>query len=297
MTTTPLEALLGRLDLQALGDDRFRGDNEPSPWGRLFGGMVAAQALVAATRTVPETHLAHSLHAYFLRAGDPEQDVELSVDRIRDGRSFITRRVVAAQAGKAIFNMSASFHVVEEGPAHATAMPQGIPDPETLPTWRELAAPVLDKLPPVARRRFGHDRPIDLRFTNTPTFLGGGRGEGPNHVWFRADGPLPTDPRIHRAVLAYASDMSLLDNIVRPHMPEQGATRRHLQLASLDHAVWFHRPDFNFEGWMLYAQDSPGAGFARGFTRGTIYAQDGTLVASVVQEGLLRPLDPAKASK
>lgn len=296
MKPTPTEALIGRLDLEPLGDDRFRGDNEPNSWGRLFGGMVAAQALVAATRTVPGSHHAHSLHAYFLRAGDPELDVVLSVDRIRDGRSFITRRVVAEQNGKAIFNMSASFHSLEEGPAHAMQMPQ-VPAPETLPTWRELAQPILDKLSGAARKRFGEARAIDLRFTNTPTFLGGGRGEGDNHVWFRSSGPLPKDPALHRAVLTYATDMSLLDNIVRPHVPEDGTHRRHLMLASLDHAVWFHRPDFDPEGWMLYAQDSPAAGFARGFTRGTIFAQDGTLIASVAQEGLLRPIDPAHQAK
>lgn len=289
MIPDPTEGLLRRLDLEDLGDDRFRGDNEPNDYGRLFGGMVAAQALAAAQRTVGRSHSAHSLHAYFLRAGDPDLDVVLSVDRIRDGSSFITRRVVAEQKGAAIFNMSASFHIAEESFEHAFEMPKDAGDPESLPTWAEIAAPIVEKLPPHLKKRMTQMRAIDQRFTRTPTFLGGAKSDGPNNMWFRASSPLPEDPRIHQAVLAYASDMSLLDNIVRPHAA--GPDRGQVMMASLDHAVWFHHPSVRADQWLLYHQDSPAAAGARGFARGSIYTQDGRLVASVAQEGLMRQID------
>ena len=295
MIPDPIEGLLGRLDLEDLGGDRFRGDHEPNAWGRLFGGMVAAQALSAVYRTVPRSHCAHSLHAYFLRAGDPNTDVTLSVDRIRDGRSFITRRVVAEQKGTAIFNMSASFHVTEESQhEHAFAMPPDCGDPDQLPSWADLAKPMFDKLPAHARQRMNQVRPIELRFTIPPTFLGGGPSEGPNNVWFRAASALPEDPRIHQAVMTYASDMSLLDNIVRPHAA--GFDRANIMMASLDHAIWFHRSGVRADEWMLYHQDSPAAAGARGFARGSIYTRDGRLVASVAQEGLMRTVDPKRVS-
>jgi len=291
MIPDPIASLLRRLDLEDLGDDRFRGDNEPNDWGRLFGGMVAAQALAAAQLTVERTHSAHSLHAYFLRAGDPDLDVILSVDRIRDGSSFITRRVVAEQKGAAIFNLSASFHIAEESFEHAFEMPD-VGKPQDHPTWAELAAPMVEQLPKHLQKRMTQVRPIEQRFTRTPTFLGGGNSDGPNDVWFRATAALPEDPRIHQAVLTYASDMSLLDNMVRPHA--SGIERGNVMMASLDHAIWYHQPSVRADQWMLYHQDSPAAAGARGFTRGTIYAQDGTLVASVAQEGLMRKVDMRK---
>lgn len=284
-----LQTLLRRLDLKAAGQDEFEGENEPNSWGRLFGGMVAAQSLVAACRTVEGQHLPHSLHAYFLRPGDPEQPVRYSVDRIRDGRSFTTRRVVAAQGDHAIFNMSASFHVEEEGYGHAFAMPDA-PGPDSLKTWRELAEPRAKQLDEHQRKRFLEARPIDMRYTKTPIFLGGDASEGDNCVWFRAAGTLPDDLNTHLVVLTYASDMALLDNIARPHGRPDGS--RPMQMASLDHSLWFHRRDLRADQWLLYHQDSPVAFGSRGLARGTIYDTAGRLVASVAQEGLMRPVKP-----
>jgi len=280
-------ALLRRLDLQVLAEDEFEGEKEPNSWGRLFGGMVAAQALVAACRTVEQERMVHSLHAFFLRPGDPDQPVHYTVDRIRDGRSFTTRRVVASQGGKAIFNMAASFHATEEGFEHQSTMPEA-PDPLSLPSWLDLAKGMAEKMEEPQKSRFLEPRPIEMRYTRTPTFLGGGRSDGDNCVWFRASGPLPDDPLVHRYVLTYASDMTLLDNIIRPHGRPDGT--RGAQMASLDHAVWFHRPDIKVDDWLLYHQDSPAAAGARGLARGTVYDRSGRLVASVAQEGLMRPL-------
>lgn len=284
-----LQNLLRRLDLRATGQDEFEGENEPNSWGRLFGGMVAAQSLVAACRTVDSDHLPHSLHAYFLRPGDPEQPVRYAVDRIRDGRSFTTRRVVAAQAGRAIFNMSASFHVEEEGYAHAFEKPEA-PAPETLKTWRDLAEKRASQMSEQQRKRYLEDRPIDMRYTRTPIFLGGPASEGDNSVWLRTAGAMPEDPQLHLAVLTYASDMALLDNIARPHGRPDGS--RAMQMASLDHSLWFHRRDLRTDEWLLYHQDSPVAFGARGLARGTLFDGMGRLVASVAQEGLMRVAKP-----
>jgi acyl-CoA thioesterase-2 len=276
--------LLDILDLEPLERNLFRGRSPQVGWQRVFGGLVISQALVAATRTV-EDRAPHSLHGYFLLPGDPSVPIIYEVDRIRDGRSFTTRRVVAIQHGAAIFAMSASFHVAEDGYDHAFSMPE-VPQPEDLPSEKEIAARFIDKLPDNIRRYFERERPIELRPVNLGRFLGaGGPVDACQHVWIRATGPLPDDPAIHSCVLAYASDMTLLDTALVPH--GTSVFSPDIQPASLDHAMWLHRP-FRADEWMLYVQDSPSAQGARGLTRGTIYDRQGTLVASVAQEGLIR---------
>jgi acyl-CoA thioesterase-2 len=279
-----LSDLLQILDLEEIDFNIYRGQNEPSRHGRLFGGQVAAQALVAAGRTIDGLP-AHSLHAYFLRPGDPATPVVYTVDRIRDGRSFATRRVVGQQRGKAIFNMSVSFHAPEQSYEHQDVMPDA-PPPEDVPTWLERVNAVWDKLPPQMKEVAPSDRPIDVRHVQVPTYLGGEPEHGPSQVWIRAEGDVPDDPFVHQCLLAYATDISLLDNILRPHgrLGKLGP----MMVASIDHAVWFHRP-MRIDEWLLYHQDSPAAFGARGFARGELYTRDGVLVASVAQEGLMRP--------
>jgi acyl-CoA thioesterase-2 len=280
-----LADLLRLLELEEIDTDVYRGENERGRPGRLFGGQVAAQALVAAGRTV-ETGRAHSLHGYFLRPGDPSHPVLYTVDRIRDGRSFTTRTVVAKQRGHAIFNLACSFHADETGYEHQLPMPEA-PDPETVWTWQEMVQTQVKNLPKeIASWVMGGPRAIDIRHVQVPSFLGGKDHEGPSLVWFKTARAIGDAPLEHQAVLTYASDMSLLDNMVRPY----GRIGRlgPLMTASLDHAVWFHRP-FRVDDWLLYAQESPAAAGARGFARGTIYTRTGQLVASVAQEGLMRP--------
>lgn len=288
-----LDELLSLLDLEEIDPNIYRGHNESGRTGRLFGGQVAAQALVAATRTV-EDKAAHSLHSYFLRAGDPSTPVLYTVDRIRDGRSFMTRRVVAVQRGRAIFNMSVSFHDPEPGYEHQVAMPDA-PDPEDVPTWSERLAELAKQLPEQSRGWAPRERPIDVRHVTPPTYLGGGPDAGPGLVWMRVERRLPDDPGLHQSILTYASDISLLDNVVRPH--GRSGPRGPLMMASLDHALWFHRP-CRVDEWLLYAQDSPVATGGRGFARGAFYTRDGSLVASAAQEGLMRPVtDPEDRSE
>jgi acyl-CoA thioesterase-2 len=283
-TEERLDELLALLDLEEIDTDVYRGRNESSRTQRLFGGQVAAQALAAAGRTV-ERGLAHSLHGYFLRPGDPGHPVLYTVDRIRDGRSFTTRCVVARQRGQAIFNVSCSFHAEESGYEHQLPMPEA-PDPEAVPTWEELVRQRLERLPKEMRPWVGGPRAIDLRHVQVPTFLGGPPFEGPSLVWLRVPREIEDDPVRHQTLLTYASDISLIDNMVRPY----GRIGRlgPVMTASLDHALWFHRR-FRIDDWLLYVQESPAAAGARGFARGMIYARDGTLVASVAQEGLMRP--------
>lgn len=284
-----LKDLLTILDLEEIDANIFRGQNEESRWGRLFGGQVAAQALVAAGRTVNGLP-AHSLHAYFLRPGDPAIPVVYTVDRIRDGRSFVTRRVVGQQRGKAIFNLSVSFHEPESSYEHQSAMPDA-PDPETVPRWSERMAKVVDRLPEELKKIAPEERPIDVRHVDLPTYLGGEPTSGPSQAWIKAQGKLADDRFLHQCVLTYATDISLLDNILRPH--GRLGTLGPMMVASIDHAIWFHRP-FRIDEWTLYVQDSPAAFGARGFARGTLYTQEGTLVASVAQEGLMRPAKVAE---
>jgi acyl-CoA thioesterase-2 len=284
--TSAVQELLAILDLESIEVNLFRGRSPQVGWQRVFGGQVIGQALVAACRTVDRIadRPPHSLHAYFLLAGDPKVPIIYEVDRIRDGRSFTTRRVVAIQHGQAIFAMSVSFHGTESGLNHQAEMPK-VPGPELLPSDAEIRQRVLPMMPDPVRRYFERERPIELRVVEFERYLGKKFPEGRLNVWIRTTGSLPDAAAIHQCVLAYASDMMLLDAALIAH----GRTvfEKTIMAASLDHALWFHRP-FKADEWLLYAQDSPNAGGARGFARGLIFARDGTLVASVAQEGLLR---------
>jgi acyl-CoA thioesterase-2 len=274
------------LNLETLELNLFRGRSPQSSWQRVFGGQVIGQALVAACRTVEDVAVRppHSLHAYFLLGGDPKVPIIYEVDRIRDGKSFTTRRVVAIQHGHAIFSMSASFHLAETGLTHQFKMPD-VPTPEALPTDAELRERILAQVPEPVRRYYERERPIELRPVEYGRYLGEKSEDGRFHVWIRATARLPDEAAIHQCVLAYASDMTLLDAALIPH----GKTvfSADIMAASLDHALWFHRP-FRADEWLLYAQDSPNLAGSRGFSRGLIFARDGTLIASVAQEGLLR---------
>ena len=278
-----LEALLEILDLEELEVNLFRGRSPQEQRQRVFGGQVAGQALVAACRTVSRG-LAHSLHAYFLRPGDPRVPILYSVDRIRDGRTFTTRRVVAIQHGEAIFHLSASFQPDEPGLEHQDAMPAA-PEPESVPTWQERMAPVLAVAPPEMRTWLERERPIDLRYVGEVPILSAVPHPADQQVWLRADGKLPDDLALHQCVVAYASDMTLLDTALLPH--GVAWSDEHFMMASLDHAMWFHRP-FRADEWLLYQLHSPNAAGARGFTRGEIWTRDGRLAVSVAQEGLIR---------
>jgi len=285
-----LEHLVAILDLERIDHTIFRGRNEDPGRTRLFGGQVAAQALVAAGRTVEGDRPPHSLHAYFLRGGDPDHPVIYTVDPIRDGGSFTTRRVVAQQNGKAIFSTGVSFHAREPGFDHAEPMPTNLPDPDALPSWRERARELGDRVPKEFRAWLEREHAIEFRSEAGEGGLFGGPEGGRLRLWLRANGALPEDPFLHRCLLAYASDMALLDAMTRRHV--RGPAFRHVMAASLDHALWFHR-DGRIDDWVLYEQESPSASGARGFARGSLYARDGRLLASVAQEGLIRPLAPA----
>ncbi len=278
-----LDALVAVLDLERLEDNLFRGTSpEVSPI-RIFGGQVAAQSLTAAGRTVPPDRRVHSLHGYFIRPGDSKAPIIYEVDRTRDGRSFTTRRVTAIQHGTAIFAMSASFQADEPGVDHAISMPD-VPPPDGLPGYGERLAPFRDRIPVWA----SIPRPFDVRYvTNTPWDA---RPTGPHpgattQVWFRADGVLRDDPLLQVCLLAYLSDLTLLDSVLINHGLAAGVDK--LQLASLDHAMWFHRP-FRMDDWVLYETSSPSASGARGLSTGHLFGADGRLLATVVQEGLVR---------
>jgi acyl-CoA thioesterase II len=280
--------LLVLLDLEPLEYNIYRGQNRDIGTGRVFGGQVLAQALVAARRTVEHDRPAHSFHGYFILPGDLEAPIVYFVDRLRDGRSFATRRVTGIQNGQAIFNMSASFHRDEPGVEHHTDMPQ-VPEPESLDSELEILREMADRIPERLRPVLTQDRPIDVRAVErTDPFHPEPRLPA-RHLWFRAIGEMPDDLLSHQAVLSYASDYGLLGTALLPH----GLSFRmpNMQAATLDHAIWFHRP-FRVDEWLLYAMDSPAASGARGFTRGSIYSRDGQLVASVAQEGLIRVVDP-----
>ena len=271
------------MDLEAIEVNIFRGVSPDESRQRVFGGQVAGQALVAAARTVDDPgRLVHSLHAYFLRPGDPTIPILYEVDRLRDGRSFTTRRVVAIQHGKPIFNLQASFHRTEPGLDHQTTVERDLPDPEALPDFATRMAPYRERL----GDWFDRPRPIDIRYVDTMPVDRQGPQRPEQRVWLRADGPLPDDPVLHACILTYASDMTLLDTTLLPHgisaWPEEG-----LQMASLDHAMWFHRP-FRADEWLLYDQWTPSSSDARGLAIGNIYTHEGLLAATVVQEGLIR---------
>ena len=285
--TSAVQDLLEILDLEPLEVNLFRGRSPQVGWQRVFGGQVIGQALVAACRTVDDVAARppHSLHAYFLLGGDPAAPIIYDVDRIRDGKSFTTRRVVAIQHGEEIFTMAVSFHGDEGGLSHQAQMPE-VPGPEEL--IADIKQRLLPTLPEPIRRYYERARPIELVPVELERYLGKKLEGGRFHVWIRAIGRLedtPAMPAIHQCVLAYASDMMLLDSALIPH--GRTAFEPAIMAASLDHALWFHRP-FRADEWLLYAQDSPNLSGARGFSRGLIFAHDGTLVASVSQEGLLR---------
>jgi len=286
-----LEQLLSILDLETLEVNLFRGLSPQVGWQRVFGGQVIGQALVAANRTV-EGRLAHSLHAYFLRAGDPSVPIIYEVDRIRDGGSFSTRRVVAIQHGHAIFSMAASFQVEEGGLHHQIQMPE-VPPPEALPSEAELKARLIDRLPPQVKAYWERERPIEIRPVDITRYLSPENRAPFQQVWIRATGKLGDDLALHQCVLAYASDFTLLDTALIAH--GRFAFDPRLMLASLDHALWFHRK-FRADEWLLYAQDSPTSGGGRAFCRGTLFTGDGALVASTAQEGLVRERNGRKGA-
>ena len=277
------KALLDLLDLEFIEENIYRGQNRNIGTGRIFGGQVLAQALVAAARTVGDDRPVHSMHGYFILAGDLDVPVVYFVDTLRDGGSFTTRRVTAIQHGKAIFNLSASFHRPEKGWDHQTAMPD-VPDPESLPRELDLVRERADELPDAIRPYLTQDRPLDIRLVGRHPFDDSPK-EAVRQYWFKAEGTLGDAPLEHQAVLAYASDYGLLGAALDPHGVSYRDPR--LMVASLDHSIWFHRP-FRVDEWLLYSTESPIAAGARGFCRGAFYTRDGVLVASTAQEGLMR---------
>jgi acyl-CoA thioesterase-2 len=275
-----VDRLVWLLDLEQIEVNIFRGRSPETRVQRVYGGQVAAQALVAAGRTVGVELVVHSLHSYFLRAGDPSVPIVYEVERVRDGRSFSTRRTVAIQHGLPIFFMAASFQRVQDGLDHQTEMPDA-PEPESLLTIAEHIAPFPERLEAWSRE----PRPVDVRYVDVPGWVGSGVREPTTRqlVWFRVDGTLPSDPMVHACALTYASDLTLLDSVLATH----GRVWGEVSGASLDHALWFHRP-VRVDEWVLYDCESPSASGARGLATGRLYSRDGRLVASAVQEGLLR---------
>ena len=280
-----MQELLAILDLEKLEHNLFRGRSPSTTWQRVFGGQTIAQALVAAQRTVePDRHV-HSLHGYFMRPGDTKLPIVYEVDRIRDGGSFATRRVVAIQHGQAIFSLEASFQLDEEGLEHQVPMPHGVAAPDTLLGQQQLMGKFGDRVPEGIKRYWERDRPIEMKPVMLEHYTSREKLAPHQNIWIRATGPVPADRPIQAAVLAYLSDMTLLDTSTFAH--GRAIFDPDIQAASLDHAMWFHR-SHPLDGWLLYTQDSPSTQGARGFTRGTLYAEDGTLIASVAQEGLIR---------
>ncbi len=279
-----LRDLLGLLDLEKIEENIFRGFNRNLGSKRVFGGQVLAQALVAADRTVEDDRAVHSLHAYFILPGDIEAPIVYDVDRIRDGGSFTTRRIRAIQHGRPIFNMSASFQRIEDGHEHQTEKPD-VPGPDGLASAISMIRAIADRIPEPLRATYTQDRPFEFRPVD-PVNPFAPEKRAPEHaVWFRAVDRLPDNPAVHQSLLAYASDHGLLPTALRPH--GLSWLQPDMQVASLDHALWFHRP-FRADEWLLYVTESPSAAGARGFTRGAVYTQAGALVASVTQEGLMR---------
>lgn len=289
---TPAElaaGLIDLLDVEEIDVDLYRGKRLPGGRGRVFGGQVIGQALQAAQRSV-EGKDAHSLHAYFMRPGDDALPIVFRVVRDFDGKSFATRRVIATQKGQPILNLAASFQVAEEGFHHQDAMPADIPPPEDLKSESELRAEIVHELPEEMREAFlRRSSPIDIRPLYPRSWFKPARRDPVNYNWFRVVAPIGDDPALHRAVLAYASDMALMGTSMMPHGVNWMSPG--MQCASLDHALWLHEP-FRADDWLLYATDSPWAGHARGMNQGRIFTRDGRLVASVAQEGLIRQRQP-----
>jgi acyl-CoA thioesterase-2 len=279
-----IQELLSILNLEKLEHNLFRGRSPQVQWQRVFGGQTIAQALVAAQRTVDADRHVHSLHGYFMRPGDITVPIIYEVDRIRDGGSFTTRRVVAIQHGHAIFSLEASFQVEEQGLEYQMPMPLDVPPPEELKSQRELLQEATH-VPEQIRLFWAKERPLELRPVYAEHYSSRDKLPPLQKVWIRLTGPVPNDRALRCAVLAYLSDMTLLDTATFAH--GRGIFDPDIQAASIDHAMWFHR-EHSLDGWLLYTQDSPSTSGSRGFTRGALYAQDGTLVASVAQEGLIR---------
>lgn len=290
MSTAVLDELVKLLALERIEENLFRGQSQDLGWGTVFGGQVLGQALSAATQTVPPARRVHSLNSYFLRPGDVSKPIVYEVDRIRDGGSFTTRRVVAIQSGQPIFNMAASFQSVEEGFDHQDAMPEA-PAPDSVPTEQQRMLAFADSLPPKLRARWSVESPFEMRPV-APADDPVHPARRPPHrmVWLRTVRELPDDPGLHACLLAYASDNALLTTALLPH----GVTwlTPGMQVASLDHVMWFHRP-LRVDEWLLYVVDSSSAHGGRGFARGRLFTQDGRLVASTAQEGLIRRRKPA----
>lgn len=279
-----MQELIDILDLEEIERNLYRGRSAKTTWQRVFGGQTIAQSLVAAQRTVPADRHVHSLHGYFMLPGDPSVPIVFEVDRIRDGGSFTTRRVVAIQHGEAIFSLEASFQADEQGLEHQFDAPADVPDPEALASQRELFLRA-EHVPEAVRRYWANERPLEIRPAAIDHYLSRVKLPPRQNVWMRTTGPVPADRALQAAILAYLSDMTLLDTSTFAH--GRAVFDPDLQVASLDHAMWFHRPHA-LDGWMLYTADSPSTSGARGFTRGMIYSQDGQLIASVAQEGLVR---------
>lgn len=286
-------SLVSLLELEQLEVNIFRGQSINPGWQRVYGGQVLGQALMAATKTVDPERIVHSLHGYFLLAGDPKKPIIYNVESLRDGGSFSTRRIKAVQHGRAIFVMSASFHKKEDGLDHATRMPD-VPPPEDLPTTTELISKFIDKLPKTMQSYWTRQQPIDMRIVDPSRYLKRQKRDPVQHIWLKAAAPLPDDPTVHNCILAYASDFTLLDTALIAH--GKVLFDPDLQLASLDHTIWFHRP-FRADDWLLYAQESPSSQAARGLCRGQVFTTDGTLIASTAQEGLMRQRSPDKMPK
>jgi acyl-CoA thioesterase-2 len=283
--TAAMQQLLDILDLEQLEHNLYRGRSPQESWQRVFGGQTIAQALVAAQRTVDQDRHVHSLHAYFMRPGDTAIPIVYQVDRLRDGGSFTTRRVTATQHGQAIFSLEASFQVEEEGLEHQMPMPRDVPPPESLRSQSEILRDYGEAVPLGVRRYWERERPVEMRPIILEHYTSREKLAPIQDIWIRTTGAVPDDRRLRAAVLAYLSDMTLLDTSTFAH--GRAVFDRDIQAASLDHAMWFHR-DHQLDGWLLYTQDSPSTGGSRGFTRGALYSQDGTLLASVAQEGLIR---------
>lgn len=285
---TPPETLVANLvdllDVEEVDTDLYRGARQPGGVGRVFGGQVIAQALQAAQRSTEDPKIAHSLHAYFMRPGDERHPIVYRVVRDFDGRSFATRRVIASQRGQPILSLTASLQVPEQGLHHQDTMPD-VPGPDALKSERQLREEMIDDIPEKWRPHMLRPRPVEIRPVHARSWFRPERREPHQAAWFRLAAPIGDDAAMHRAILAYASDMTLLGTCTLPHGVNW--MTHNLQTASLDHALWLHEP-FRADEWLLYATDSPWAGGARGFNRGRIYAADGRLVASVAQEGLIR---------
>ncbi len=284
MTAEP-QTIQSILELEQLEHNLFRGRSPETSWQRVFGGQVIAQALVAAQRCVEDERFVHSLHCYFMLPGDPSIPIIYQVERLRDGSSFTTRRVTAIQHGKAIFSLEASFQVDEEGLDFQVPLPLDIPGPDGLLSQREIIERYGDRIPAGIARFWRRERPIEFKPVDLEHYTSREKLEPRQNSWVRVKEKVAGDRRIQAAVLAYVSDMTLLDTSTFAH--GRILADPDIQAASLDHAMWFHRPD-TLDDWLLYTQDSPSTSGSRGFTRGAIYSRDGTLVASVAQEGLIR---------